>query len=224
MATPDSFASQLLTDNHLLLQRNLIASTRGTFISIFVGHLQLPPLVQMMMRHVRPNAHDVSFRLQMKQASAIGKLNVIKDFVLGGLGRTWHNITGYLGVGFAAQDYKYFERCILRALKSRYPGDQAIGQYSLLSLAMRDIHPRWLDRFLAFLPIMPGATGPLSEAVPGLPAPRMPLTSVSSANSSNSGSDHEGGEDLASSRHTVTSDESGSGGSGTGLDASWVGV
>lgn len=223
ISTPDSFASQLLTSNHLLLQRNLVASTSGSFVSIFIGHLQLPPLAQSM-SDFRTNGHAMRFRERVHQATRTGKLQVIRDYVVGGLGAAWTNISGFCGIGFAAQDYANFERTILRALRSRRRSVHATGQYSWLPLFIRNVHPHRLNRVLAMLPTMPGATGPLSAAVQGQPAPRKTLSSVGSATSSTSSSDHEGGEDLVSSRHTVTSDEGVSVGSGNGMDASWVGV
>ncbi len=222
LPTPDTFASQMLTQNHLLLQRNLVASTRASFVSIFIGHLQLPPFAEML-RLTKSDNRQLTFRQQIEQTRGVGKLQVVKQYVFGGLGAAWSAFTGYLNFGAAAQDYRQFERCVLRSLKSRETKPYLVGQYSFLALMMGGLHPRSLG-VLAYLPTMPGATGPISAAGQGIPTPRKPLSSVRSATSSTSGSDHEGGEDLVSSRHTVTSDESVSGGSATGLDASWVGV
>lgn len=190
---------------------------------MFIGHLQLPPL-HLMLQTVPSILRAPNLMERMRRASPIDKLRIATDSIIGGLGSVWYRFTGYFNFGLAAQDYSQFEQGILRALKSRKRRHSAIGQYSFLALFVAGMHPRGLDRLLAYLPTMPGATGPLSAAVQGLPMPRKLLSSVRSATSSNSGSDHEGGEDMMSSRHTVTSDESISGGSGGGLDASWVGV
>ena len=223
IVTPDSFASQLLTVNHLLLQRNLIASARGSFISIFIGHLQLPQLSQMLLTD-RSGFSQSVFGAHAQPASGRGRLLCLKNQLLTGIGAAWSTIATVFGIGKGAQDYAHFETCILQALKSSKRTVYTVGQYSILALYVRAIHPRNIERALAYLPTMPGATGPLSAAVHGLCEPRHSLISDRSATNSSSESDHEAGDDLASSRHTVTSDEDGSGGSGTGLDASWVGV
>ena len=223
IVTPDSFASQLLTVNHLLLQRNLIASARGSFASIFIGHLQLPQLTQMLLND-RSRVNHSMFEVHTQPASQTGKLLSFKDQLLNVIGTGWSTITAVFGLGKGAQDYAHFERCILKALKSSKRTVYTVGQYSTLALCVRSIHPRHMERALAYLPTMPGATGPLSITAHGLSEPHHSLIPVRSTTNSSSESDHDGGEDLASSRHTVTSDEDGSGGSVTGLDASWVGV
>ena len=223
--TPDSFASQLLSRNHALLQRNLAVSTRANMIDIWLGHVRIPSVERLSLSSMTTDAYLPPFYQRIKEAQSLrSRVLVLKDYFTTGLHLIWNTMMNGLRLGVATQDYRHFEGGILRAIKARRARTDLVGQYSWLSMMLYIIHPRRLERILNYLPTMPAPTGP-SGPHPILPVDQkfIPISEMSAASSS-SESDHEGSDDLISSRHTVTSDESGSAASGTGLDASWVGV
>lgn len=239
---PETFPSQLLTATHRLLAQNTANYTSSRVVSVFVGHLNLPPLHQIV-NGIRLMIYRLTFKEKWAAATAWGKVIVTKDAVVAGLGNVWSGLTGRLGVGAAAKDYKYFERCILRVLKSNRGDHFGVGQYSYIPFMVSRFSPSFL-RLVESAITLPGPSGPLHASVQGLPAPRRPLDSVTSASTSTSGakksaaatdsaasSDHESGEDLTSSIFSLQSAQSGkttssremeSVGSGTGLDDSWA--
>ena len=235
LVQPDSFASQVLTRNHRLLSENLAVSSSARIVSVFVGHLNLPPLHQMI-SNVRLMIYRFSLKDKWHQASVLGKVSVAKDALIMGLGHVYASITGRLGIGAAAKDYQHFERRILKILKSRHGSLHTVGQYPLVPFALTRISPILLPWVLRVAPTLPGPTGPLYASVQGLPAPRKPLISkantdstplrgngpkTKSAPTSASSSDHESGEDLASSIHSM---HSGQTTSSRGADSSQSGV
>ena len=239
---PDSFASQVLTSTHRLLGQNLAASSSARMISVFIGHLNLPPLHQML-GNAKLMIYRFTFKDKWRQASVIGKFGVLKDAAFHGVSQAYAIITGQFGIGAAAKDYAIFERRFLRLLKSRHGDHWALGQYAMLPFMLTRLPPRVIPTVLGIMPTLPGATGPLYASVQGLPAPRKKLGgSGSSATSSQankstpnsaSSSDHESGEDLASSLHSLRSAHSRettssrgdqSSASGNGLDESWTNI
>jgi len=242
LVQPDSFASQILTANHRLLGENLAAFSSARIVSVFVGHLNLPPLHQMV-TNARILIHRLTFTERFRMATTYDKMFVVKDAVIAGVSSIYSGIVGRVGFGSAAQDYKHFERRLLRVLKSKRGSEFSVGQYPRLPFLLSYISPWVLAPLLRVLPTLPGATGPLYASVQGLPAPRKPLSSTASAATSTSArksgtaatdsassSDHESGEDLASSLHSLHSTRSGvtassrgeSSGSGTGMEDSWA--
>lgn len=239
---PETFPSQLLTSTHRLLAQNTAMYTSSRVVSVFVGHLNLPPLHQAI-NGIRLMIYKLSFKEKWRQATASQKILVIKDAVLAGLTSVWSGLTGRLGVGAAARDYKHFERRLLRILKSRHGDHYGVGQYSYLTFMLTNFSPTML-RLVESAIELPGPNGPLHASVQGLPAPRKPLGPSTSASTSTSGakksaaatdsaasSDHESGEDLTSSIFSLQSAQSGkttssreaeSVGSGTGLEDSWA--
>lgn len=247
LVQPDSFASQVLTNNHRLLGQNLAVSTPARIVSLYVGHLNLPPLHAML-----ANAHLMIYRLtfkdKWKHASAYDKLFVLKDEAISRLSQLYAGVTGRLGYGAAAKEYKHFERQFLRILKRGRKSTYAVGQYPSLPFILSHISPTLLGPLLRVLPTMPGPSGPLFASVQGLPTRPASLGSVASsvtsasasasasagrrgrpappmtATESASSSDHESGEDLGSSLHSLrtTSSRAESSESGTGMDESWA--
>ena len=245
LVQPDSFASQILTANHRLLGENLAAFSSARIVSVYVGHLNLPPLHQLL-SNARILIHRLTFTERWRISSTYEKLFVVKDAALHGAFSLYSGIfgvAGRAGFGSSAKDYKHFERQILRILKSNRRAEFSVGQYSRLPFFLSHLSPWILAPLLRVLPTLPGATGPLNASVQGLPAPRKPLSSAASATTSTSArksanaatdsassSDHESGEDLASSLHSLHSTRSGvtassrgeSSESGMGMEDSWA--
>lgn len=242
LVQPDSFASQILTANHRLLGKNLAAFSSSRIVSVYVGHLNLPPLHQII-NNVRLLIHRLTFTERWRICSTYEKIFVVKDAVVSAFSGLYSGVAGRLGLGPSAKDYKHFERKILRILKSNHGTKFSVGQYPRLPFLLSHVSPWILAPLLRVLPNLPGATGPLNASVQGLPAPRKPLSSAASATTSTSArksgnaatdsassSDHESGEDLASSLHSLHSTRSGvtassrgeSSGSGAAMEDSWA--
>ena len=101
MVNPDSFSSQVLTANHQLLGRNLAASHDARVVSLFVGHLNLPSLHQMI-SNVRLLIYRFTLKEKWQNATMLGKLSVIKEAIFTGAANAWSGLTGRIGVGSAA--------------------------------------------------------------------------------------------------------------------------
>jgi hypothetical protein len=224
VATPDTFANQLVSSNHQLLGRNLAASYKARIVSIYVGDINLPSLPAI----ISP-APKLSRREQARQDlrnSAIDttkKVSIVKDYLFGGMSSLWYTIIGRLGIGAAGRDYAHFEHRMFRIIRSsRFSSDRyTVGQYSYLPLVLSRAPLPLIPYLLQYLPALPSPVGPK----PALP----PKTYARDTTKSASSSEHEG-DDLASSFHTGTSASSKAGedyessASGAGLDGSWVGL
>lgn len=224
VATPDTFANQLVSSNHQLLGRNLAASYKARIVSIYVGDIILPSVPAI----ISPSP-KLSRREQAKQDlrnSAIDttkKVSVVKDYIFGGLSSLWCTIVGRLGIGAAGRDYAQFEHRMLRIIRSsRFSSDRyTVGQYSYLPLVLSRAPLSMIPYLLQYLPALPSPVGPVS--------PLPPRTFTPNTSTRDSSSEHDG-EDLASSFHTGTSASSKAGedyessASGAGLDGSWVGL
>jgi hypothetical protein len=229
LTMPDSFASQVLTTNHLLLGRNLAASSSVRIVSVFVGQIDLPHIHSMMLAGGKQVSRRQQAREQLQQASAARKVSIVKDYIFHSVTGLVRAVAGGLGIGSYGRDYATFERRFLCILKNRHRREYAVGQYSYMSLALSRVPLSILPGIISILPALPGPTGPLSANVQGLPAPRKMIGSRNTASASSS--DHEGGEDLASSIHTTHTQTSSSSrgaadseSSATGLEGSWVGL
>lgn len=228
LPTPETFANQLVTHNHQLLGKNLSAASKARIVSVYVGDVVLPSLPAIISEPKSLSRREKArMELQNSAAGTAKKVSIISDYVFGGLSALYSTILGRLGIGAAAKDYVQFERKILKVLRSSsYAGNRfTVGQYSYLSLALSRAPLPALPYLISCLPVLPAATGPM----PPLP-PKSLSTPREKTSTSASSSDHEGGDDLASSIHTGTSASSKveggyeSSASGTGLDGSWVGL
>jgi hypothetical protein len=232
VATPETFANQLVSSNHQLLGRNLAASYKARIVSVYIGHITLPSLPSIISEPSKVSRREqAKLDLQNSAVTASKKVSIIKDYVFGGLSSLYSTILGRMGIGASGREYAQFEHKILRVLRSsRYSSDRyAVGQYSYLPLVLSKAPLPFLPYILRYLPELPLAGGP----TPALPPKHLHPTSVrgkSTTSASTSSSDHEGGEDLASSFHTGTSASSKLGegyessASGKGLGDSWVGL
>ena len=225
LATPDTFASQVLTTTHRLLSQNLAVSSSAKIVSVFVGDIVLPTMPAIL--SAKPLSRREQARLQMRNTSARQKASFIRDFLVGSFTGLYARLTGHLGIGKAGKEYATFERGFLRVVKRRHGDWFSLGQLSWFPLVLSRIHPVLLGRLLPILPALPSATGPSPATPPkAASAPSTPSASMhNKATASASSSDHE--EDLTSSIHTHASVSSGqaaeSEGSGSGgLDGSWV--
>lgn len=228
--TPETFANQLVTQNHQLLGKNLAAASKARIVSVYVGKITLPSLPAIISEPKSMSRREkAKLELQNSANTTVKKVSIVRDYLFGGLVSLYRTCLGRLGVGAAGRDYAEFERRMLRVLRSSgYGGNRyTVGQYSYLSLALARSPLPVLPYLLSCLPALPAATGPMPPLPPkavDTPTPR--TKSATSASSS----DHEGGEDLASSMHTGTSASSKNGegyessASGAGLDGSWVGL
>ncbi|ORY32526.1 hypothetical protein BCR39DRAFT_375726 [Naematelia encephala] len=239
MVQPDHFASQVISANHRLLGANLAASAGARIISVYVGHVVLPPLHQMI-NGIHSSSFKLSAREWLQHAKGFDKLFAVKDLLVNGLASLYATVAGQLGLGVSAQDYALVERRVLKALKSNHRTRWHAGQYAHLPFILSRLPLPILPRVLSILPVMPGPTGP--APVQGVPAPRRQLgtkrTVPSSKSVSATSSEHEheqsSNEDLASSIHSRksremesekgTDSDTGSVGSANGLDGSWVGL
>ncbi|WRT66264.1 uncharacterized protein IL334_003217 [Kwoniella shivajii] len=252
LPTPNSFASQLLTSNHILLGRNLSASSGARIVSIYVGEIVLPTLPAILSGGKSLTRRQAAKERLLSNASTTAKVSIIKDYLFGSVSVLFGNIIGTLGLGNRVKSYDNFEKRVLRIIKS--PSFQPLeglreDRYSIggksflpLFLAKLNLPPFFLPKLLSILPTLPMATGPthppLSRGInpkdfnysAHSDKPKTP-TSASTTSASANSSDHEGGEDLISSIHTGTSTTNSSrSGSGNGelesegLEGSWVGL
>ncbi|WWC70332.1 uncharacterized protein I206_104282 [Kwoniella pini CBS 10737] len=250
--TPDTFASQILTANHHLLGKNLLASSSAKVISVYVGDIELPTLPMILSggKHLT-RRQAVKERLS-SDSSLIGKIAIIKDYLIGSILSVYGGSVGIFGFGRKIRSYDNFEKRLLRIVKEpslvymfrssfRHENGYFIGARSFLPILLSKLNlpPVFLPKLINYLPILPlSSTGPVNpnsnssilfnynsdKEKEKLRTPK----STSSANSSDI--EHEGNEDLISSVHTTTTsnssgqngDEEGSGGSG--LEGSWVGL
>lgn len=227
VATPDTFANQLVSSNHQLLGRNLAASYKARIVSVYIGDITLPSLPAIIGGPSLSRREQAKLDLQNSAVTASRKVSIIKDYFFGGLSSLYSTILGRLGIGASGRDYAQFEHKILRILRSsRYASDRyTVGQYSYIPLILSRAPLPILPYMLRFLPALPASGGP----APPLPPKNVTTPREKSATSASS-SDHEGGDDLASSIHTGTSASSKLGegyessASGAGLDGSWVGL
>jgi hypothetical protein len=221
LTSPDTFASQVLTSNHKLLAANLSAASNARVVSVYVGQVNLPTLPAIITEGRALSRRELARqRLRESATTPTATISLLKDMLLGSLSSFYHSVLYTLGVGPAAQDYSAFESRFLWVLKSRCRSNYYIGQRSFLPSTLSLLPTPILPRVLALLPPMPSETGP---APPPPPKAFSEKRSVSTSRSAASSSDHEGGEDLASSVHTAGSNQS-SADSGSGLDGSWVGL
>ncbi|WVR07147.1 hypothetical protein IAU60_004188 [Kwoniella sp. DSM 27419] len=238
--TPNTFASQVLTSSHLLLGKNLAASSSGRVISVYVGDVTLPTLPAILSGGKALTRRQQAKERLMQDMSPIAKASIVKDYVLGSLTAMYGRIIGTLGLGTAVRSYSTFEQRLLEIVKSTHGHRYSLGgrSYLPLFLARLPLPSTYLTQLLNVLPPMPPATGP------GLPpisrgintkepssfretkdrSSRTPTSASTSASASSS--DHEGAEDMASSIHTGTSASSrgGADSEGSGLEGSWVGL
>ena len=224
VATPDTFANQLVSSNHQLLGRNLAASVKARIISVYVGDIDLPSLPAIISHPKLSRREQAKQDLRNSAIDASKKVSIIKDYIMGGMSSLWYTIVGRLGVGTAGRDYAQFEHRMLRVIRSsRFSTDRyTVGQYSYLPLVLSRAPLPLIPYLLQILPALPPSGGP---------APPLPPKSFTArdAEKSASSSEHDG-DDLASSFHTGTSASSKAGedyessASGAGLDGSWVGL
>ncbi|KAK4689071.1 hypothetical protein P7C73_g1033, partial [Tremellales sp. Uapishka_1] len=217
LPTPDTFASQLLTTNHLLLGNNLAASHVRRVVSLYIGDLELPTLPALISPTIsrRQLARD-----QLRSADSAQKVSIIKDYLFGTLSSVWSTITGR-----RAREYPVFEKKILSILRESHGHRYSLGQNSYLPLILARLPVNWFASLSPrlHLHLQPAIQGLGQESKTASPARTRTTSLATSAESS----DHEigegegEGEDLGSSIHT--SSEEGSG-SGTGLGDSWVGL
>lgn len=229
LATPETFAHQLVSSNHHLLGRNLAASYKARIVSVYVGNIALPSLPAIISEPSSrlSRREQAKLDLQNSAITASKKVSIIKDYFFGGLASLYSNILGRLGIGASGRDYAQFENKMLRILRSsRYASDRyTVGQYSYVPLVLARAPLPILPFMMRYLPALPATGGP----APPLPPKSVNTPREKSATSASS-SDHEGGDDLASSIHTGTSASSKLGegyessASGAGLDGSWVGL
>ncbi|WVF71590.1 hypothetical protein IAT40_006398 [Kwoniella sp. CBS 6097] len=246
LATPNTFASQVLTSNHQLLGKNLSASSPARIISVYVGDVTLPTLPAILSGGKALTRRQQAKERLMADSSAVAKVSIIKDYVFGSFAALYGNLAGVLGLGTAVKNYSTFERHLLKIIKSPfvYRNEYYLGSRSFLPLFLSQLKlsPAFLPSILTYLPALPAATGPgLPPLARGLSpnsaasssekqrrgslTPRTPTSASASASASSS--DHEGAEDMASSIHTGTSASSGAGAeseSSGGLEGSWVGL
>ncbi|WWD17395.1 hypothetical protein CI109_101836 [Kwoniella shandongensis] len=246
LTTPNTFASQVLTSNHVLLGKNLVASSSASVVSVYVGDINLPTLPAILSGGKTLTRRQQAKERLLQDSSATAKVSIIRDFIFGSVGAFYGKIIGTLGFGSAIKEYSTFEHRVLRIIKSshidRYSAHgnrYAIGHRSFLPLFISDLRlpVPLLPRLLSILPTMPSATGPgLPPLAKGLNSRESTsqnkekstsATATTPTSASASSSDHEGGEDLASSIHTGTSASSRGGidsESSGGLEGSWVGL
>ncbi|KAL1413539.1 hypothetical protein Q8F55_001313 [Vanrija albida] len=220
LTNPGAFANQVLTSNHRLLGANLAAANNVRVVSVFLGQITLPTLPSIITEgRALSRREQAKQRLRESTASATATFTVLRDLVVGGLCSVYRNLAARVGFGAPARDYAQFESRLLRIIKSRCGHQYYIGQRAWLPSLLQAVPPRALPRVLSILPELPSETGP---------APAPPPKSLSSAASSvpqsrsASSSDHEGGEDLASSIHTTGTNHSSA--DSSGLEGSWVGL
>lgn len=227
LPTPETFANQLVTQNHQLLGKNLAAASTARIISIYVGDISLPTLPAIISEPKSISRREQArLDLQNSATSTTKKVSIIKEYVFGGLSSLYWSVLGRLGIGAAGRDYVQFERKILNVLRSRYGRDRyTIGQFSYLSLMLSRSPLTMLPYLINSLPSLPSPSGPtlpVHNRSAQKPKSETPISASSS--------DHEGGDDLSSSMHTGTSASSKAGEgyesstSGVGLDGSWVGL
>lgn len=240
MATPDTFASQILSANHQLLGRNLVAAGTAKVISVFVGDVQLPSLPAILSEpRALSRRQQAKLELQQSSTSAGKKASIVRDYIFGSFRSLYFTVLGRLGIGAAGRDYSHVEWRILRILKTHRFGPEryAVGQTSYLPLFLSRLPLPILPYAMAILPALPSSTGP---GLPSLPKAFEGGNKVADRErdrrgldrtpTSASSSDHELGEDLASSIHTGTSNSSRGhnegyeSSDGNGLDGSWVGL
>lgn len=235
LATPDSFATQLLAANHLLLSRNLVASSASKIVSVYLGNLELPNL-QVMLGEQASHRPGVPQRgrgiLEVARAHVSHVLSVGKRF--------YSLAMSNLGIGAAAQDYGSFEKHLLWIIKARFGTQYHFGQYSWLPFILASLPLPVLPRILSVLPIMPNtAAEPPFHSTQSLPVPRKQFSTARPAArspGSTSSSEHDSGEDLATSFHSRAGAASGHtatsrpdsrsrlSGKGKELDESWIGL
>jgi hypothetical protein len=222
VATPDTFANQLVSSNHQLLGRNLAASYKARIVSVYVGNITIPSLPAIISQPKLSRREQAKQDMRNSAIDTTKKVSIIKDYLFGGASSLWHTIVGRLGIGSAGRDYAQFEHRMLRIIKSsRLSSDRhTVGQYSYLPLVLSRAPLPLIPYLLQYLPALP--VGPAPPLPPKSFTPRDTAKSASS-------SEH-GGDDLASSFHTGTSASSKAGedyessASGAGLDGSWVGL
>lgn len=222
VATPDTFANQLVSSNHQLLGRNLAASYKGRIISVYVGNINLPSLPAIISQPKLSRREQAKLDLQNSAINTTKKVSIIKDYLFGGVSSFFYNIVGRLGLGAASRDYAQFEHRIIHIIGStRYSRDRhTVGQYSYLPLVLSRAPLPLVPFLLRYLPTLPSPVGPAQ------PSPPKTFTSRETATSSS----EPDGEDMASSFHTGTSASSKAGedyessASGAGLDGSWIGL
>ncbi|AAW40726.1 hypothetical protein CNBA1720 [Cryptococcus deneoformans B-3501A] len=242
--TPVTFASQILSSNHVLLGRNLAASSGARVISIYIGDVDLPTLPAILSHGKTLSRRQIAKERLAQVASPQQKVSIIRDYIYGSFNAVFSVVIGSLGLGTAVRDYKTFEKGVLKAIKSSHGQLFFIGQRSFLPffVAHLPIPSSFLPPLLAYLPAMPSCTGPAaSEHVKSAgyknktSVAKQGATSRQDANgekerlSASEGSEHEAGEDLISSVHTGTSTSSRGVGSessegASGLGGSWVGL
>jgi hypothetical protein len=229
LTMPDSFASQVLTTTHHLLGRNLAVMSNAKVVSVYVGDITLPHTHSMLLGGGKQVSRRQQAKEQLQQASTTRKVSIIRDYVWGSFAAVFKTVAYKIGFGSYGRDYACFEQRFLGILKSQHRTQYAVGQYSYLSHFVSRIPVPLLPYALSVLPALPHPTGPLSSGH-GLTASRKAAGGKAASAASASSSDHEGGEDLASSIHTTRTTssrgqpDSESGGSGTGLEGSWVGL
>ncbi|KAK8864307.1 hypothetical protein IAR55_001554 [Kwoniella newhampshirensis] len=242
LTTPNTFASQVLTSNHILLGKNLVASSSASVVSVYIGDISLPTLPAILSGGKTLTRRQQAKERLLQNSSATAKVFIVRDYIFGSLGAFYGTIVGTLGLGSAVEEYGTFERKVLRIIKSshidRYTAHgnrYSIGRRSFLPLFISDLRlpVPFLPRLLSILPAMPSATGPgLPPISRGINSSQQKEKIGSTAtatptSASASSSDHEGGEDLASSIHTGTSMSSRGGidsESSGGMEGSWVGL
>lgn len=242
LATPDTFASQILVANHQLLARNLAASSSAKTISVFIGDVALPNVLGQVSNKVsglsekglpRPRGLPITERVRLFFTRQVDSVFHATSFVL-----------GRLGLGHRSRDYVMFERSFLRLVRSRFNADSySLGQYSYLPFLLARAPLPALPTLLSIMPAMPSTRGPTAPDMRTVPRPSRPTASsgkVSGAPSappsaSATSSDHESVEDLGASMHSLPSrksatsseraeDSETSSAHGNNLGESWVGL
>lgn len=213
---------------------------------MYIGDIYLPRLHTMILGGGQQVSRRQQAQQQLAQATAVKKVSLITDYIYGYLTKVFNRIAAYSGFGSAGREYELFEQSFLRLLRNDWRTRYHLGQYSYLALFLSRLPAPLLPRLLPVLPLLPGATGPLSESVQGLPTPRKPLgrpARSTRTSPSLSSSDHERESEgdgladdyMASSLHTTGASSStgraesqhstpSSGASGAGLGDSWVGL
>ncbi|ODO08799.1 hypothetical protein L198_00532 [Cryptococcus wingfieldii CBS 7118] len=243
--TPNTFASQVLTSNHLLLGKNLAASSPGArVVSVYVGDIDLPTLPAILSHGKTLTRRQLAKERLAQDSTPKQKVSVIGDYLFGTLRAVFGTIIGTVGLGSTVREYATFEKSILRIIKSSYGHDHFVGQRSMfpLLLSQLPIPGYLLPSLLTYLPSLPSPTGPPLPDHPkatrskhaARPASRdADSERESEKTSAEEGSEHEStGEDLVSSIHTGTSlgsergmdSESSEGAGSSGLEGSWVGL
>ncbi|WVN88231.1 uncharacterized protein L203_103432 [Cryptococcus depauperatus CBS 7841] len=237
LTVPNTFASQVLASNHVLLGKNLSALSGARVISVYVGNVNLPTLPAILSHGKTISRRQLAKERLAQDSTPKQKVSIIGDYLFGSISTAFSTLIGVLGLGSTVKDYKTFEKRVLGIVKSSHGQRFFVGQRSFFPyfISRLPLPSYQLPLLLTYLPQLPSSIGPtlaehpksstrISSSQKGSSSERENEKDKISASEE---SEHEGAEDLVSSIHTGTSlgserTESSEGASG--LEGSWVGL